>query len=152
MNFIEVADDFCVTEVTEDFVNGPVMVRVREYFEQAPLGNFTQRGIEDVNRENVEGAGNSKLAMITKETVDNCIQLDKATDDLQKQFQRLDITEDIHMEVNMVELSREVSMEVDDECRQEEYNKVAFPQEEETLSDFLQRCQKKKLEVMLCQT
>lgn len=41
-------------------------------------------------------------------------------------------------------------MEVDDECRQEEYNKVSFPQEEETLSDFLRRCQKKKSEVMLC--
>lgn len=41
------------------------------------------------------------------------------------------------MEVNMMEVSREVSMEGDDEDKQEEYNKVAFPQEEETLSDFL---------------
>ena len=54
------------------------------------------------------------------------------------------------MEVNMVVVSREVSMEVDDEDKQEEYNKVVFPQEEETLSDFLRRCQKKKSEVMLC--
>lgn len=50
----------------------------------------------------------------------------------------------------MVELSQETSMEVGDECQQEEYDKVTFPQEEETLSDFLQRCQKKKSEVMLC--
>lgn len=49
----------------------------------------------------------------------------------------------------MVDLSREVSMEVDDECQQEEYNKVAFPQEEETLSNILRRCQKKKSEVMI---
>ncbi|XP_050878785.1 uncharacterized protein LOC127082600 [Lathyrus oleraceus] len=37
VNFIDVADDFCMTEVTEDFVHRPVMVRVHEYFEQAPL-------------------------------------------------------------------------------------------------------------------
>lgn len=41
-------------------------------------------------------------------------------------------------------------MKVDDECQQEEYDKVAFPQEEEMMSDFLRRCQKKKSEVMLC--
>jgi hypothetical protein len=41
-------------------------------------------------------------------------------------------------------------MQGDDEDKQEEYNKVAFPQEEETLSDFLRRFQKKKSEVMLC--
>ncbi|KAI5388209.1 hypothetical protein KIW84_074052 [Lathyrus oleraceus] len=121
VNFIEVANDFCMTEVTKDFVNGPIMVRVHEYLEQAPLGDFVQRGTKDVDKENVEaldveGVGNSKLVIITKETTDNFIQLDKATDGLQKQFQRLDIIEDIHMEVNMVELSREVSMEVDDDC------------------------------------
>lgn len=47
------------------------------------------------------------------------------------------------MEVNMVEVSLEVSMEVDDKDKQEEYNKVAFPQEEETSSDFLRRCQRR---------
>lgn len=30
VNFIEVADDLCVTEVTEDFVHEPVMVKVHE--------------------------------------------------------------------------------------------------------------------------
>ncbi|XP_050909590.1 uncharacterized protein LOC127123415 [Lathyrus oleraceus] len=63
VNFTEVADDLCMTEVIEDFVNGLVMVRVHEYFEQAPLGDFAQRGTKDVNKENVEasdveGAGN----------------------------------------------------------------------------------------------
>lgn len=41
-------------------------------------------------------------------------------------------------------------MEVDDECRQEEYNKISFPKEDEMLSDFLRRFRKKKLKVMLC--
>lgn len=41
-------------------------------------------------------------------------------------------------------------MEVDNECRREEYNKIAFPKEDKTLSDFLRRCQKKQSEVMLC--
>ncbi|XP_050908417.1 uncharacterized protein LOC127122051 [Lathyrus oleraceus] len=89
MNFMEVADDFCMTEVTEDFDNRLVMVIVHEYFEQAPLDDFSQRGSEDANKEDVEasgveGVGNSKLVMITKETTDNFIQLDKATDSLQK--------------------------------------------------------------------
>ena len=34
--------------------------------------------------------------------------------------------------------------------RQEQANKTAFPRENENLADFLQRCQKKKSEVMLC--
>lgn len=155
VNFIEVADDFCMIEVIEDFVHEPVVVKVHEYFEQAPRDGLALRGTEDIEKENVEAsdiedARNSKLVMITKETADSFIQLDKATGGLQKQFQKLAITEDIHMEVNMVEVSREVSMEVNDEGKQEEYNKVSFLEEEETLSDFLRRCQKKKLKVMLC--
>lgn len=50
----------------------------------------------------------------------------------------------------MVKISQETSMEVDNECRQEEYNKIAFPKEDEMLSDFLRMCQKKQSEVMLC--
>lgn len=68
------------------------------------------RGTEDIEKENVEAsdvedARNSKLVMITKETDNSFIQLDKATDGLQKQFQKLAIIEEIHMEVNMVEVS-----------------------------------------------
>lgn len=65
-------------------------------------------------------------------------------------FQNLDIIEDVDIRVNMVEINQKTSMEVDNECRQEEYNKVAFPKEDETLTDFLRRCQKKQSEVMLC--
>lgn len=155
VNLIEVADDFNMTEVTEDFINGPVMSKVHDYFGQAPLDDFAQKAAGDINKKNVEGsdakdAGSSKLMLITTETADNFIQMDKPTKGLRKQFQRLDIIEDIHMEVNMVELSQGTSMEVDNACRQEEYNKVAFPQEEETLSKFLRRCQKKNSEVMMC--
>jgi hypothetical protein len=53
------------------------------------------------------------------------------------------------MEVNMVEISKKTSMEVDNECQQEEYNKIAFPKEDETLTDFPRRFQKKQSEVML---
>lgn len=88
--------------------------------------------------------------IVTKETIDSFKQIDKATKGLQLKFQNLGIIEDVDMEVNMVEISQETSMEVDNECRQEEYNKVSFPKEEETLMDFLHRCQRKKSEVMLC--
>lgn len=85
------------------------------------------------------------MMIVTKETVDGFVQIDKATKGLRLEFQNLDITEDVAMEVNMVEISQETSMEVDNECRQEEYNKLAFPKEDETLTDFLQRNQKKQL-------
>lgn len=88
--------------------------------------------------------------VVTKDTVDSFIEMDKVVEGLQVKFHNLCITEDANMEVNMVEVSQETSMEVDDEHRQEEYNKLAFPKEEETLMDFLHRCQGKKSEVMLC--
>jgi hypothetical protein len=110
VNFIETADDLCMTEVTEDFVHELVMVKIHEHFEQAPRDGLALRGTKDIKKENVEAsdiedARESKLVMITKETTDTFVQLDKATDGLQKQFQKLAITEDIHMEVNMVEVS-----------------------------------------------
>ncbi|XP_050909154.1 uncharacterized protein LOC127122925 [Lathyrus oleraceus] len=43
VNLIEVADDFNMTEVTKDIVNGPVMAKVHEYFEKMPLDDFTQK-------------------------------------------------------------------------------------------------------------
>lgn len=65
-------------------------------------------------------------------------------------FHNLGITEDVNMEVNMIEVSQETPVEVNEERRQEEYNKLAFPKEEDTLMDFFHRCQGKKSEVMLC--
>lgn len=56
------------------------------------------------------------------------------------------------MGINMVKLTQKTTeMEVDEESlRQEEYNKMAYPKQEEGLVEFLQRCQRKRLEVMLC--
>lgn len=46
VNFIEVGDDFCMTEVTEEFVHRPVMVRVHEHFEQAPLEGSDRKWVK----------------------------------------------------------------------------------------------------------
>ncbi|XP_050908292.1 uncharacterized protein LOC127121911 [Lathyrus oleraceus] len=56
VNFIEVDADFYMTEVTEDFVHEPVMVKVHEYFEQTPRDGLALRGTEDIEKENVEAS------------------------------------------------------------------------------------------------
>lgn len=149
VNMVEVIDDFDMTKVTEDFVNKPVMVRVSEHLDQGFFHDFVQEAMENFTNgnTNVFNTGiteDSNLVIVTNETADGFAQIDKATKGLQLKFQNLDITEDVEMEVNMVEISQETSMEVDNECQQEEYNKVTFPKEDETLTDFLWRCQKKQ--------
>lgn len=47
----------------------------------------------------------SNLMIVTKDPADGFVQIDKATEDLQLQFPKLDITEDVNMEVNMVDIS-----------------------------------------------
>lgn len=62
----------------------------------------------------------------------------------------MDITEDASLEVNMVELTQETAMEVDEQSLwKEEYVKVAYPNHDRSLVEFLHRCQRKKSEVML---
>lgn len=78
------------------------------------MGGTTDKSVDVSDVEDAEG---SKLMIITKETADGFIQIDKATEGLQLQFQKLDIIEDVNMEVNMAEISQETSMEVDNECR-----------------------------------
>lgn len=78
VNLIEVVDDFNMTEVTEDFINGHVMARVHEYFEQTPLDDFAQKAAGDVNNKNDEASNaedvkSYKLMMITKETADDFV-------------------------------------------------------------------------------
>lgn len=42
-------------------------------------------------------------------------------------------------------------MEVDEEIlRQEKYNKITYPKQEEGLVEFLHRCQRKRSEVIFC--
>lgn len=123
-------------------------------FDKGFFKNFVQEAVGDATNGNTDGfdtriTEDSNLMIVTKETADGFVQIDKATEGLRLKFHNLDITEDVDMEVNMVEISQETSMEVDNDCRQEEYNKVAFSKEDKTLTDFLRRCQKKQLEVML---
>ncbi|XP_050888827.1 uncharacterized protein LOC127093987 [Lathyrus oleraceus] len=54
VNLIKVVQDFNMTEVIEDFVNGPVMVKVSEYFEQKPLNDFAQKAVGDITNKNVD--------------------------------------------------------------------------------------------------
>ncbi|XP_050895146.1 uncharacterized protein LOC127101742 [Lathyrus oleraceus] len=102
MNLVEVTEDFDMTEVSKDFVKEPVMEK-------------------DINKDtdvsDAEDTEGSKLMMISKETADGFVHMDKAAKGFQLQFQKLDITEDVNMEVNMVEMFQDTSMEVDDECR-----------------------------------
>lgn len=159
VNMVEVTDDFNNTinmaKIIEDFVNKAVMVRVSEYLDQKFLKNFVQEAAESFVNGTTDGfdpgvTEDSNLMMVTKETADSFIQIDKAAECLQMIFHNLGITEDVNMEVNMIEVTQETSMEVDDERQQEEYNKLAFLKEEENLMDFFHRCQGNKSEVMLC--
>jgi hypothetical protein len=101
-------------------------------FDKGFFKNFIQEAIGDATNGNTDGfdtriTEDSNLMIVTKETTDGFVQIDKTTEGLQLQFQKMDITDDVNMEVNMVKISQETFMEVDNECRHEEYNKVAFP-------------------------
>ena len=71
-----------------------------------------------------------------------------STEGLEAKMQKLNIAGKSNVKINMVEVSEPKASE--DAIRQEEINKIAFPKENENLADFLQRCQNKKSEVMLC--
>lgn len=91
VNLVEVNEDFDMTEVTEDFVNEPVMEKVYEYFDQESLNDFIQNVVGDITNKNVDvsdakDAEGSKLMIITKETVDGFVHIDKVNEGLQLQF------------------------------------------------------------------
>lgn len=124
VNKVEVTDDLTNTinmaEVTQDFVNKVVMVRVSEYLYQGFLKNFVQESAKSFANGTADSfdpgvTEDSNLIMVTKETVDSFIQVDKAAEGLQMKFHNLGITRDINMEVNIIEVSQETPMEVDDE-------------------------------------
>lgn len=74
----------------------------------------------------------------------------EATEGLRVKLQKLDITKGASVGVNMVEMAQNIAMEVDEESlRQEEYNKLAYPKQEEGLVEFLHRCHRKISKVML---
>lgn len=53
---VEVTDDFDITEVTEDFVNKPIMVRVSEHLDQGFFKNFVQEAVRDTTNGNTDGS------------------------------------------------------------------------------------------------
>jgi hypothetical protein len=114
VNMVEVTNDFDMTEVIEDFVNEPIMVRVFEHLDQKLYNDFIQEVVGNTTNESTKAfetriTEDSSLIMVTKETAGGFVQIDKATEGIQLQFQKLDITEDVNMEVSMVEISQETS-------------------------------------------
>ncbi|KAI5443932.1 hypothetical protein KIW84_012528 [Lathyrus oleraceus] len=63
---------------------------------------------------------------------------------------KLSIADGRNVGVNMVEVSQRNQAEVDEDRRQEGYQRLAYPKEEENLAEFIERCQKMRTEVMLC--
>ena len=74
--------------------------------------------------------------------------MDKAAEGLEVDFSKIRLKDEIN--INMVEVTNGQAMDIDEQVRQEEHNKVAYPREDETMVDFIYRCQKKGSEVMLC--
>ncbi|KAI5436187.1 hypothetical protein KIW84_022593 [Lathyrus oleraceus] len=62
----------------------------------------------------------------------------------------LSIADGRNVGVNMVEVSQRNQVEVDEDRRRKEYQRLAYPKEEENLVEFIKRCQKMGTEVMLC--
>lgn len=63
----------------------------------------------------------------------------------------MEFTEDANLAVNMVEVTQETGIEVDEQSlRQEEYFKIDYPKQDESLVEFLHMFHRKKSEVMSC--
>ncbi|KAI5430963.1 hypothetical protein KIW84_035200 [Lathyrus oleraceus] len=62
----------------------------------------------------------------------------------------LSIVDERNVGVNMVEVSHRDQAEVGEDHRRKEYQRLAYPKEEENLVEFIKRCPKMRTEVMLC--
>ncbi|KAI5435506.1 hypothetical protein KIW84_022072 [Lathyrus oleraceus] len=62
----------------------------------------------------------------------------------------LSIADERNVGVNMVEISQKDQAEEGEDRRRKEYQRLAYPREEENLMEFIKRCQRMKSEVMLC--
>ncbi|XP_050919016.1 uncharacterized protein LOC127136513 [Lathyrus oleraceus] len=88
VNLVKVTNDFNMTEVTEDFINEPVMARISEHLDQEYFNEFIQEVVGDASNksDNVFNAGvteDSNLMIVTKETADGFVKIDKAIEGLQ---------------------------------------------------------------------
>ncbi|KAI5447939.1 hypothetical protein KIW84_015401 [Lathyrus oleraceus] len=62
----------------------------------------------------------------------------------------LSIADERNVGINMVEVTQGDQAEVGEDRRRKEYQRLAYPKEEENLIEFIKRCQKMRTEVMLC--
>ncbi|KAI5385258.1 hypothetical protein KIW84_072022 [Lathyrus oleraceus] len=62
----------------------------------------------------------------------------------------LSIADEQNIGINMVEVTQGDQAEVSEDRRRKEYQRLAYPKEEENLIEFIKRCQKMRTEVMLC--
>ncbi|XP_050910801.1 uncharacterized protein LOC127125988 isoform X3 [Lathyrus oleraceus] len=67
-----------------------------------------------------------------------------------RKMNELSIADKRNVGVNMVEISQRDQVEEGEDRRQKEYQRLAYPREEENLMEFIKRCQRMKTEVMLC--
>ncbi|KAI5419334.1 hypothetical protein KIW84_043483 [Lathyrus oleraceus] len=62
----------------------------------------------------------------------------------------LSIADERNVGINMVEVSQGDKAEMGEDRRRMEYQRLAYPKEEENLIEFIKRCQKMRTGVMLC--
>ncbi|KAI5406930.1 hypothetical protein KIW84_053256 [Lathyrus oleraceus] len=62
----------------------------------------------------------------------------------------LSIVDEQNVGINMVEVTQGDQAEVGEDRRRKEYQRLAYPKEDENLIEFIKRCQRMKTEVMLC--
>ena len=130
-----------MVETSKDFINMSV------------FGSFTG----NISRKTVEGVRKATEVLNKGVTEDSnkrttagsyLVAVKDSTEDLEAKMQKMNLAAKSNVEVNMVEVYEAKASE--EAIRQEEVNKTSFSKENENLADFLQRCQKKKSEVMLC--
>ena len=150
-----------MVELSEDFITKPIFGSF--------TGNISRKTIEGVkkatkgldSKKEVDQASNKKAIVGLKlikgvaessskrTTTGSYLAATKgSTEDLEAKMQKMNLVAKSNMQVNVVEVSGAKASE--EAIRQEEVNKTAFPKEDGDLEDFLHRCQKKKLEVMIC--
>ena len=111
-----------MVEVTEDFTNKAVMVKFTKDLDQKFGDNFEYKIVkadnhgpeiaEDTGKGIAEG---SNLQIVTKETADNFVRMDEATDGLDGELSKMVIADDVDMDINMVDITPESTIQVDED-------------------------------------
>ena len=104
-----------MVEVTEDFINEAVMVKITEDLDHKFMENFRCEVVDHIAKGNADNHNlrvtedfdggiteGSSWMMVTKETADGFIRMDKVVDGLDVDFNKLSITNDVNMDINMV--------------------------------------------------